>query len=582
LRKRLVVVIAGCVVLLGSACKKGINSPEGGGNNPPPSGIDSVYAPVDPAIPATIGFFGDGWQAKNFTIPEAVTATPSTAAPTDSIVIDVNKVLQKVVPYVYGNNSNLWMGQIVTQPELMQYIKDLSPNIIRAPAGSVSDIYFWNGTDVAHAPTDVPSTLVNADGSASKLDPWYGGNNADWTFSLANYYNLLQQTNSTGLITVNYGYARYGTSDNPVAAAAHLAADWVRYDNGRTKFWEIGNESYGSWEAGYRIDVSKNKDGQPEFITGALYGQHVNVFIDSMKAAARQIGTPIYIGATLYQETPYQGAYASIVNWNEGVLANAANAADYFIVHNYFTPYNANSSVSEILATGTTVPATMMAYVKSQLSAAGVAEKPIALTEWNMQAVGSKQNTSYIAGVHAALTLGAIIKNGYGEASRWDLANGYDNGDDMGMFNIGDEPGAPLWSPRPAFYYMYYFQKYFGDRMVYDTVRGSGKDITAYASTFSSGQAGAVVINAGQYNRVVSIDFQHFPAGNKYYWYVLTGGSDNGSFSSQVYVNGIGPSTATGGPLNYADIKPYSAALNGTIKLSLPPMSVIYLVADKK
>ena len=65
---------------------------------------------------------------------------------------------------------------------------------------------------------------------------------------------------------------RYGTSANPVAAAAHLAADWVRYDNGRTKFWEIGNESYGNWEAGYSIDVSKNKDGQPEFITGALYG----------------------------------------------------------------------------------------------------------------------------------------------------------------------------------------------------------------------------------------------------------------------------------------------------------------------
>ncbi|MEI9958909.1 MAG: hypothetical protein WDM90_21935 [Ferruginibacter sp.] len=38
---------------------------------------------------------------------------------------------------------------------------------------------------------------------------------------------MLSQTNSTGIITVNYGYARYGTSANPVAAAAHLAADWV-------------------------------------------------------------------------------------------------------------------------------------------------------------------------------------------------------------------------------------------------------------------------------------------------------------------------------------------------------------------
>jgi hypothetical protein len=580
--KRRIIIVAGCLLLISNACKKSTDAP-GGGVNPPPGGTDSTYAPVDPETPATIGFFGNSWKAKNFTIPDAVNGTPSTASPTDSIIIDVNKVLQKVVPYVYGNNSNLWMGQIVTQPSLMQYIKDLSPNIIRTPAGSVSDIYFWNGTDVNHAPADVPPTLVNADGSASKLDPWYGGNNADWTFALNNYYSLLSQTNSTGIITVNYGYARYGTSDNPVAAAAHLAADWVRYDNGRTKFWEIGNESYGNWEAGYRIDVSKNKDGQPEYITGALYGQHVKVFADSMMAAAQQIGATIYIGASLYQETPYNGAYASIQNWNQGVLANAANIADYFIVHNYFSAYNSNSTVSDILSTGQTVPATMMSYIKSQLSAAGVAQKPVALTEWNIQAVGSKQNTSYVAGVHAALTLGAIIKNGYGEASRWDLANGYDNGNDMGMFNHGDEPGAPLWNPRPAFYYMYYFQKYFGDRMVYDTVRSSnGSDVKAYASTFSSGQAGAVIINTGQYNRVVSLDFQHFPAGSKYYWYSLTGGTDNGSFSGQVYVNGTGPSTATGGPLNYANIKPYSAALNGTIKLALPPMSVIYLVADKK
>ena len=43
----------------------------------------------------------------------------------------------------------------------------------------------------------------------------------------------------------------------------------------------------------------------------------------------------------------------------------------------------------------------------------------------------------------------------------------------MGMFNVGDEPNAPLWNPRPAFYYMYYFQRFFGDRMVYDTLSGS-------------------------------------------------------------------------------------------------------------
>ena len=569
-----------------TACKKssgttgGNNSGGTGGNTPV---TDSVYNPVDPTVAASIGFFQNDWKAKTFATPGVVAGAIGSGSATDSLTINVNKVITKVPVYVYGNNSNTWMGQIVTQPSLVGYLKDLSPNIIRAPAGSVSDVYFWNGTTGAPAPADAPATLIDGNsGASSAAGYWYGGNTDSWTLSLNNYYSLLSQTNSKGIITVNYGYARYGTGANPVAAAAHLAADWVRYDNGRTKFWEIGNETYGSWEAGFKIDVSQNKDGQPAIITGALYGKHVKVFADSMRAAAQQVGAAIYIGATLYQEAPASWESATVKTWNDGVLAQAGTTPDFYIVHNYFTPYNTNSTLLDILNTSTTVPANMMGYVQSQLAAAGMSTKPIALTEWNIQATGAKQNVSYIAGIHAAKTLGAIIKNKFGEASRWDLANGWSNGDDHGLFNAGDEPGAPQWNPRPAFYYLYYFQQCFGDRMVGDTLKAINSDLTTYSSTFSSGQAGTVVVNSGTLGHVLTIDFQHFPAGSKYYWYVLTGGTDNPPFSGQVYVNGTGPSTATGGPLGYSAIKAYSASLSGTIKLTVPPLSVIYLVADKK
>ena len=118
--------------------------------------------------------------------------------------------------------------------------------------------------------------------------------------------------------------------------------------------------------------------------------------------------------------------------------------------------------------------------------------------------------------------------------------------------------------------------------MVHDTLKSSNNDITTYSSTFSTGQAGTVIINSGTANHILSIDYQHFPAGSKYYWYVLTGGTDNAPFSGQVFVNGTGPSTATGGPLNYASIKAYSAPLNGTIKIVIPALSVVYLVSEKK
>ena len=574
----LIVLLFAC-----AACNK-THSSGGAGNNGggPTNTTDSIYAPVDPSNPPSIGFFSGGWQGKTFTDPASPTAgTAASGAVTDSLTINVNKVLVKIPPTIYGVNSNPYMTQIVTQPTLMQYMKDLAPHIIRGPGGSLSDVYFWN--DTSSAPADAPDSILDANGNLQPAGYWFGGNTASWTLCLSNYYNMLAQTGSTGIITVNYGYARYGRSANPVAAAAHLAAAWVRYDNGRTKFWEIGNETYGNWEAGYRIDQTANKDGQPMLVTGSLYGQHVKVFVDSMRAAATQIGATIYIGATLYQQAPQSYDYASIQTWNQGVFSQAGNTPDFYIVHNYYTAYNTNSSVSDILASSIPVTTSMMNYVTQQQSAAGVTPKPVALTEWNIQAMGSKQNTSYIAGMHAAKTLGSFIRNQYGEASRWDLANGYDNGNDMGLFNNGtQEPGAPLWNPRPAFYYMYYFQQMVGDRLVYDTLKASNGDITTYSSTFSSGQAGAVIINSGNLSHVVSIDFQHFPAGSHYYWYILTGGADNAPFSSQVYVNGTGPSTPTGGPLSYASIKPYAATLNGTIKIAVPPLSVIYLVADNK
>lgn len=579
------VIVSAAVLLGAAACKKSVkesnsNNGSGGGGT---TTTDSTYNPVDPSTPATVGFFSNNWKPKTFnaTTDTAVSPLTTTTAVTDSLTINVNDVLAKTQPTVFGNNSNLWMGQIVTQANLMQYIKDLSPNIIRAPAGSVSDVYFWNGTAANPAPADVPDSIYTG-GQLGPTGPWYGGNTGTWTLSLDNYYSLLAQTGSQAIFTVNYGYARYGTGSDPVAEAAHLAADWVRYDNGRTKYWEIGNEVYGNWEAGWQIDTATNQDGQPEFVTGALYGQHWNVYADSMRAAAQQIGATIYIGAVLYNTAPQSYDYNSIQTWNQGVLSNAGSNADFFIIHDYFTAYNTNSTVQQIFATGLTETGTDMTFIQQQMQGAGVASKPIAMTEWNIQATGSKQNTSYIAGMHAALTLGTFIRNGFGEASRWDLANGYANGDDMGMFNIGDEPGAPLWNPRPAFYYMYYFQRFFGDRMVYDTLKRSNSDLVTYASTFSSGQAGAVVINTGSLNHVLSIDFQHFPAGANYHYMILTGGTDNPPFSSQVYVNGAGPATPTGGPLSYETIKSYSAPLSGTIKISIPAMSVVYLVADGK
>ncbi len=569
------------LLLFAFACKKGSGGDNSGGGNTGGGGTGGggTTTPTDPATANTQGFFLDGWAPKNFTAPAYTDTTVPSAAASAFVTVDASSIVTKVPAPVFGNNANIWSTQMVTEPTLINHVKNLKPNVIRFPGGSISDVFFWNETSAK--PTDAPTALLDASGASSTAGYWYGKNTASWTFSVDNYYSMLQQTGNEGMITVNYGYARYGTGSNPVAKAAHLAADWVRYDNGRTKYWEIGNECNGTWEAGYRINTATNLDGQPQLVTGALYGQHVKVFVDSMQAAAKSIGKTIFIGAYLLEKQPEGWQTATDQSWNNGVLSQSANKADYYIIHSYYTPYQTNANADAILTTASDNTITMMNYIKGNITANGATVKPIALNEWNITSQGSMQQVSFVNGIHATILLGEAIKNKYGMTSRWDMANGWDNGNDHGMFNQGDEPGGvSKWNPRPAFYYMYYFQKMLGDRMIATSTTGTG--LMAYASSYTSGEKGAIVVNKANTAQTVQLTLQNFTPGARFYWYTLSGGSDNGEFSRKVFVNGKGSTEASGGPASeYTTLKAYSAVTTGGVKVTVPARGVVYLVMDK-
>lgn len=585
---RAIAIIVSFVIAV--SCKKD----SGGGDPeppPPPGGgnpADSVYNPVEAAVTASQGFFLNDWAPLSFTTPDFTLTGPAAGVVTDTVNIDLNKVVTKVSKWLYGNNVNPFMTQIIDQPVLMNHITRLAPQVIRFPGGNLSSVYFWD-QERGHAPADVADTLYDSNlqpFQVSAGDPhysfWYGKNNDGWTLSLANYYTLLQNTNSKGMITVNYPYARYGRSNDPVAVAAHYAANWVRHDAGRTKFWEIGNEVNGPWQAGYKINTRQNKDGQPEIINGTIYGQHFKVFVDSMKKAATEVGATIYIGAVLEAVDASTSWNVTARTWNNEFFTAARNAADFFIVHDYFQ--DATSSARVILNSAQVTIPKIADYLKSNTAANGVQMKPIALTEWNIWATGSKQMVSNVAGVHAALVLGEIIKNKFGQAARWDLANAWESGNDHGTFNNGtSNPAEAAWNPRPSFFHMYYFQKFFGDRMVEAQIKSNSTsgDLVAYASSFSSGEAGVVLVNKGTSNRTVAVNFRHFKAGNRYYWYTLGAGNDNGEYPNKVLVNGQTNSGPVGGPADYASVKAMAAPLTGTLKIAVPPGAVVYLVAAK-
>lgn len=570
-------LLVACLAVFTVSCNKE-ETPGGGGTTNPTDSTVNVVVPNDPATAETIGLFMENWAPRNFTAPAYEEATaPAAAIP--ELTVDASVVLTKIPPTLFANNANIWMGNFTDAP-LLNHLRLNKPGVIRFPGGSISDIYFWNA-EKDKKPATAPSELLNADGVASPAGYWYGRNDESWTCALDRYYTMLNSTGNKGMITVNYGYARYGTGTNPVADAAHLAADWVRYDAGRTKYWEVGNENNGSWEAGYRIDRTQNKDGQPEYITGDLYGRHVKVFVDSMKKAAREIGATIYIGAQLVEHPPAGWEPAATQSWNAGVLPQVKDVADFYIVHSYYTPFKTNASPELILGTASTISKEMKDYLNQTIAAAAGVQKPVALTEYNITSEGSMQQVSQVAGMHAVMVMGEMMRNQFGFTARWDLANGWSNGNDHGLFNNGDEPGVPKWNPRPAFYYLYYFQKFLGDRYVPSTMTG-GTGLVSYASTFSSGEIAVAIVNTTATAQAVRIKYKNFNAGERFYWYTLTGGTDATPFSRQVIVNGQGPSTISGGPANYETLKPFGASAKNGVRVSMPARSVVYLVIDNK
>ena len=506
--------------------------------------------------------FLDDFAPKTAKIPISVVANKTANAPTVTVTLSAD-TLGKISKYIFGNAIACWMGNTTGNATFLKNTQTLNPSIIRYPGGSWSNIFFWNGN-----PTDVPDSAYDSSGKRVKFYAISGKN--DWPTTTDNYYKLRQQTGSQGLITINYAYARYGLSNNPVTTAAHLAAQWVRYDNGRTKFWEIGNENNGPWEAGWKINTKTNKDGQPEIITGQLYGQHFRVFADSMRAAAAEVGAKIYIGAQLLHYDGTTSWNSVDKTWNAGVLSEVGDSADFYVMHNYF---GTAATVDNLLSVATTDPKKNIDFIMKDITNKKGFPKPVALTEYNMHDVAPSPGISYINGIQATILFNELIKNNFGLSTRWLLVNG-----DGGMFYDGSNKSLQ-YQPRSEFYYAYYTQKFTGDHVISAT--SSNSNILAYSSRFSSGETGVVIVNKAKTAQVVKIDPKNIGVGNQYYTYSLTGGTDNGDFSLYVSVNGVAPKGTQWGPRESLETLPASAyPIDDAITLNVPGRSVQFIMVE--
>ena len=513
--------------------------------------------------------FLEDFKLKKAEIPESVDAIKPASNP--SVIVTIkNDTLGMVSNYVFGNAIAAWAGAH-NDPTLVENTRLLAPTLIRFPGGSWSDGYFWNGV-----PLDVPDSVYDGTTyngtTAQKSKFWGQTGSGGWQTTPDQYYAFRANSDvEDGLITINYGYARYGTSEDPVAKAAHLAADWVRYDGGRTKFWEIGNENGGPWEYGWMIDTSLNQDGQPQIITGELYGKHFKVFVDSMKAAADETGYPIYVGGQVIHFDGTNSWNIADRKWNEGFFKEVGDKADFYVMHNYFST---STKVIDILKLAVSEPKNNIDFIRQDIINKSAYPKPIALTEYNMGDGSELRATSYINGMQAVILMCELIKNNFGLGARWLLLTGATT-----IFYGGTDPNIPEYCPRPEFYYLHYLPQFVGDHAL--KTSSSNNNIVAYSSTFKLGELGAVIVNMGTADQIVKINISNKTVGEKYYTYTFTGGSDNGDFSQYVYINDEEPSENHFGPYEELDyLKARAYPIEDAIKIESPGRSVTMMMVE--
>lgn len=134
-----------------------------------------------------------------------------------SVVVNAAAPLGVVPATALGVNTAVWDGDLMAS-STPGMLRAIHVAMLRYPGGSTSDEYNWQTNTVT-------------------------GGYANPDDDFANFMTVAQSAGAQPIITVNAG-----------TGTAAQAAAWVKDANVTNhygvKYWEIGNEMYGSWEAG--------------------------------------------------------------------------------------------------------------------------------------------------------------------------------------------------------------------------------------------------------------------------------------------------------------------------------------------
>ena len=393
---------------------------------------------------------------------------------------DAGQTLQSVDARQFGVNTATWdgsLGNASTLPLLQQ----AGIRALRWPGGSTSDAYNWAS------------------------DP--SGN--------ATFQSLAKNLGAQVFTTVNYGS---GTAAEAVAWV--LSAN--KTNNCNFKYWEVGNECYGSWET----DNHAIKQDPYTYATNAA------AYITQMKAAFPSV--PIKVGVVVVpgEDSSSNNATHFAINprtsathygWTPIVLSTMKNLGvtpDFLIYHFYaqYTPsgqgYYVGSPDSDpilLQEAGNPSPlnwsdwASASASLRQQLTdymGTGSSNVELCVTENNSDAGAmGRQSTSIVNALYLADSTARLMQTEFRSYIWWDLHNGYETDGNFDQTIYGWRPNGDYGilnasnTPYPTFYADNILESF---ARAGDSVLSSASDnllLSAYAVRRTNGALTMLVIN---------------------------------------------------------------------------------------
>ena len=405
------------------------------------------------------------------------------AVPAPALVhlgVDAGQVLRTVDARQFGLNTATWDGSLSNSTTL-PLLEQIGCLTLRWPGGSTSDAYHW-----ASDPT---------------------GN--------ATFRNIATNLGAQVFTTVNYGTGTAGE-----AAAWVLSAN--KTNNCGFKYWEIGNECYGSWEA----------DSHAIPHDPYTYAINAAAYIQQMKAAYTNM--PIKVGivvvpgegsssnnATHFAINPRTGT--TNYGWTPIVLSELKSLGvlpDFLIYHFYWqytssgwSFYSGSPDSDPLLlqVAGNPCPltwtdwASAAANLRQQISdyigttGTGI---ELCVTENNSDAGAmGRESTSLVNALYLADSTSQLMKTEFKSYIWWDLHNGADTSGDFDPTLYGWRSNGDYGilsgsnTPYPTFYAEKLLQ-YFA-RPADSVLNGTSDSLllSAYAVHRTNGTLTVLVIN---------------------------------------------------------------------------------------